>query len=111
MSTTKIKVIKEAIKRINKRLPKINEFLTANPMARVFEIRREAQSIMEKHEGDHTQIIKLIKPLAEEEKKLMALAKRQCASSSTKMIDEKVKLEVELMELNTELFYAEKRES
>ena len=102
--TTKEKVIREAIKRNTKRLEKVDSILDANPLSEICDIRIEAQKILTEHKGDNKKIMELIEPLADKEKKLFALAKRQTKDSS-KLIDEKVKLQVELGDLNNELYW------
>ena len=99
----KEKVIREAITRIEKRLVKVKGLLNANPLSEICDLRIKAQEIMKEHKGDYAKIGKLIEPLAKEEKRLFAVAKKQ--TDSNKLIDEQVKLQVELGELNNELYY------
>ena len=106
------KIILQSINRIQKRVAKIDEFLTANPLSRVIEIRREAGEILVKHKNDYAKIAKLLEPLSKEERKMFALSKRQCAPNVTsKMIDEKVALENELSNLQMRQYYIERRKT
>ena len=106
--TTKEKVIRESIKRVTKRLEKIKALSAANPLSEICDVRAKAQEILTKHKGDNDKIMELISPLADKEKKLFALAKRQSSKEGRKWIDEQVKLEVELHELNNELYWMTK---
>lgn len=107
--STKEKVITASIKKIERRLKKITELTSARPLSRVCEIRTEAQAIFEKHKGDHATISELIEPLGKEEKRMLALAKRQIGNTG-KLITEEVDLQMELADLNTELYWLKKRE-
>ena len=104
--TIKEKVIRKAIAQIEKRLEKVKAVLDASPLSEICEIRIKAQEIMKKHKGDYGKIAELIEPLSEEEKRLFVLAKKKVNSS--KLIDEQVRLQVELGDLNGELYYIER---
>lgn len=99
----KEKVLRETKARIEKRLAEVKELLDANPLSEICDLRIKAQEILKKHKGDYAKIGELIEPLAKEEKRLFALAKKQ--TNSNKLIDEQVNLQVELAEINNEIYY------
>ena len=109
--TTKEKVIKESIKRNTKRLNEIKAILDASPLSRICELRMEAKKLFDENQGiekrTSNEFIAKIDKLAKEEKKMFALAKKQ--QCSAKLINEQVNLEVELSDLNNELYLIERR--
>ena len=98
----KRKVINQTIKRIDKRINYIVALVYANPLSEICQGRIKAQKILDEHKGDYGKIAILLKPLAREEKRLFALAKKQ--KNSGDMIKEQVKLENERYDLKNELF-------
>jgi hypothetical protein len=105
----KEKVIKESIKRIEKRLKEIEELQSKNPIRRICEIRMEAQTLFEENKGDkrfESSFINKIEILSKEEQEMFKIAEKQ--KDSAKLIDEQVNLEIELGELKSELFYIER---
>jgi len=98
----KIQVINESIRRIEKRVAKIKCIIYANPLGGIIECRKKANEIIIRHKGDYPTIAKQIDQLAKEEKRLFALSKKQ--KDTNKLIQEQVKLESELSELNNELW-------
>jgi pyridoxine 5'-phosphate synthase PdxJ len=108
--SVKEEIIKKAMKQIEKKLTKIDQFIDATPGSDIIEARQEAAKIIKEHKGDYKKIAELIGPLADREKKAFILARQQCKPGVTsRKIDEKVKLEVELSELRNELYYIERR--
>lgn len=109
--TTKEKVIKESIERNTKRLNEIKTLLEANPLSRICELRMEAKKLLDENQGvekrTSNKFVAKIDKLAREEKKMFALAKKQ--QNSAQLIDEQVKLEMELGDLNNELYFIECR--
>jgi len=109
--TTKEKVIKESIERNTKRLNEIKTLLEANPLSRICELRMEAKKLLDENKGiekrTSSDFVAKIDKLAKEEKKMFALAKKQ--QNSSNLIDEQVKLEMELGDLNNELYFIERR--
>jgi hypothetical protein len=105
----KEKVIREAMTRIEKRMVKVQGLLDASPLSEICDLRIKACEIMEEHKGDYDKIGKLIGPMAEKEKRLFVLAKRQ-TKDSNKWIDELVKLGSELGELKNEMWRMERTE-
>ena len=105
--TVKEQVVREAIKRVNKRLLKINSDLNCEPLSRVIEIRIEAQELLDSG-ADRTSIkfVASIIRLAKEEKQQLNKAKR-LNKNHTKMITEQADLESELRDLNRELYFIE----
>ncbi len=99
--SVKRKVIDESIRRINKRIGKIDEILSAHPLGRICEIRIEAIKLIKDSNDDYSAIQGHIKRLAAEEKECFAMAKKQ--QKTLELIDEKVKLQSELGELSGEL--------
>jgi len=105
MSTT-VRALKAELKRIERRLEKVKGIMDANPLGRIIEIRQEAQRILEKHQGYHSKVAELIAPLADEEKKMFALSKKQM---DPHLIDELMNLEREQHQLINDLYYAERK--
>lgn len=102
--SVKERVIKESIKRIEKRIAEIDGIMGANPLSEICEGRIKAQAILKEHKGDYEKIGKLIGPLADREKYLFKLAKKQ-NTNTFKFIDEKVDLQCELGELHNEKYF------
>lgn len=105
MSAT-VRALKAELKRIERRLEKVIGVMDADPVGRIMEIRQEALGILEKHQGDHLKIAELIAPLADEEKKMFVLSKKQMEPH---WIDERLMLERERRQLMNDLFYAERK--
>tara|TARA_R110000850_G_scaffold263903_1_gene392801 strand:+ start:297 stop:632 length:336 start_codon:yes stop_codon:yes gene_type:complete len=103
----KEKVIKESIRRIENRSEKLNLMILSNPLADLIKTRWEAVEIIEKYKGDYKKIATLIAVLAKKEKKLFKFSESQ-SKNSNKWIDEKVKIDFELGQLKTELYYIKK---
>jgi len=97
------------MKRIENRLMKIKSILDQNPLRKIIEGREKANSILTEHKGDYKKILELINPLAAEEKRLFAVAKLQ-SKNTIKYINEQVKLEFELGELHSEIYFMELRD-
>lgn len=105
--TTKEKIVRQAIAQAKKEVEKIKFLLSANPIGRICELWIEAQKILQQHGDDDATILRLISPLAEEEKKMLALAKKQ--KNTMALIDRQVELELELYELGREIYHIERR--
>lgn len=104
--TTKEKIIRQTLSRIDKRLAQIKELQDARPISTIFELRQKAQEIMETYKEDYSKIAKAIEPLAKEEKKQRAIFEKQ---QGTKLWDEQSSLEFEKHDLMNELFYIKKQ--
>ena len=105
--SAKIRALKTEKTKLEKRLEKVKELMDANPLGRIIEIRQEAHEILEANKGEHEKIAQLIEPLAKEEKEMFALAEKQ--KDSIKLVDERVRLESEIYELRSEIYYADQR--
>lgn len=102
----KEKIVRRAISQVQKKVAKIKAVLSANPLGRIIEIRIEAQKILQQHGDDHATIVRLLNPLAEEEKLMFTIAEKQ--RDTMALIDKQVDLEHELSELLGELYYIER---
>ena len=101
------RALKTEIAKLEKRLTQIKQIIDATPASRILELRREAAKIMEQHWPDHVATAKLIEPLAAEEKRMFAIAKKQ--KNLIKLIDEEVRIEMEIGDLRKRLFWEEKK--
>ena len=98
--TIREQVSLEAIKRIKKRLAEIDAILTGKPLFEILALRKEAQKlIQDKPENFLIELDKLV----DREAKQLALIKKQ--KNSSKLIDEKVDLALELESLESEMFF------
>lgn len=108
--TTKEKVINQSIEQLKKRLKEINFILEANPLSEICKIRKEAQKMLNENKTVESRIsddfISKIEVLVKREKEQFDLAEK--LKDSTKLIDEKVDLEFELLELRNELYNLKK---
>lgn len=101
------RALKAEIAKLEKRLSAIESILEARPASRILELRREASQIMEKHWPDHVTCAKLIEPLMKEEKVMFAIAKKQ--KNAIKLIDDQVRIEIEIRDLKNQLFWEQKK--
>jgi hypothetical protein len=101
-----VRALKKELDLVKKKRTEIKAIMDARPISRLIEIRQEAHEIMVAHEGDYTKIAKLIEPLAEEEKKMRALANKQ--KNSLKLCDKLVDLEMDIHDLSNALWRAER---
>lgn len=104
----KEKVILESIKRIEKRIPKLEELIFANPLSEILDLRIQASEILKKHKGDYIKMGALIEPLAAKEKRLFKAARSQTKNAG-KWIHEQVDLQQQLYQLKNELFTCQAR--
>ncbi len=100
----KDKVIRQALKRIDRRLEKIQSILDEKPLSGIIKIRTEANQVITENKHGLNKIGELLESLSKEEKRLFAVAKKQ---RGTQLIDEKVELEEESRQLKAELYYLE----
>lgn len=100
------RALKAELKKVQKRISVVDEIMNANPLWRIIEIRKEAQSILDTNKGDNTIISRLFKPLADEEKRMFALSKKQL---STKWIDEMMTLKSDEDNLINSIYYEERK--
>jgi hypothetical protein len=103
--TIKEEIIRESIKRNTERLEEIRTLLESCPLSRIYELRMEAKRLFDENQGIEKrtckEFVSQIDNLAKEEKRMFKLAKKQ--KDSAKLIEEQVRLEIELFDLNNEL--------
>ncbi len=107
--TTKEKVVRESIRRIQKRIAKVDELLAENPYEELIQVNREFNECMQSGNFNEA-ALKKSGELAERYKQLMARAKKISKPGySIKLIDEKAQLNSELSALASELSIIELR--
>lgn len=102
--TVKESLIRKSIKQIQRKLEDINAILDANPVAEIIKIRREAQTLLDTttyHDQLTDEFLQKLKQLGERERRQFAIS-RKCP---LKLVNKKVKLTIELDNLNRELFF------
>lgn len=104
--TTKEKVIRESLARIDKRAAVIRAIIDARPISVIIELRQKAIEIMETYKEDYSKIAAAIEPLGKEEKKQLAIFEKQ---KGTKLWDELAGLESEKQDLSGELVIIDMR--
>lgn len=105
--TTKEKVIAESIKRIEREICKINDILDARPLLEIIRLQQEALTLVRGSKFGDKNVLKELDRMAAEEKKHRVIAKKQ--RNSVKLIERKVKLEMELSDLHSEQFFMNMR--
>lgn len=108
--TIKEKVIREAIKRIESSLKKIDAVLDADPLGDIIRNRQEFAEKFSKM--DHSEKLsqktkEWVDSLYKKEKELFALSQKQIKETPA-LIAKKVKLESELCSLRSELWFMDK---
>jgi predicted hydrocarbon binding protein len=103
-----VRVLKKEIDRIKKQLADIKALEAQRPFERIIEIRQEASRISEECGRDYGKMVKLLEPLAEEEKALRKIADKQM---DPKLLDREFALEDDLHDLEQSLFYVQMRHS
>jgi phosphoenolpyruvate carboxylase len=103
-----VRVLKREIDRIKKQLADIKALEAQRPFERIIEIRQEASRISEECGRDYNKIVKLLEPLAKEEKALLRIADKQM---DPKLLDREFALEDDLRDLEQSLFYLQIRYS
>jgi hypothetical protein len=105
--TTKEKVIRESIRRITRRLEKLEAIQNASPAVDLINVRKEAQQLLNDNQGIEKRVSKdfqdKIEALSKREKECWKMIDRQ--KNWQKDSDEIVKLQIELGDLKNELFY------
>lgn len=113
--TTKEKVINESIIRVEKRLAEIKKILNATPLLDLIDVRREVQVLLEENktiqQRTSNEFIAKIDNLAKKEKQCIKLAKELTGQKMIDLMDEEISLEVELSDLNNELYHIERIKS
>jgi len=105
--TTKEKIIRQSIQANQKELDEIEFLLNASPLIEIIELRKRIFSMDWKSAAP--EMLKAIKDAAKKEKELFAIAKKQ--QDSIALINRKVKLTMELMDLTNELWFIEHRKA
>jgi hypothetical protein len=99
--TTKEKVVRQSIKKIENRLTKIQELLDFDYIKELKSLRNGFLSLSLSEQA------RTVKDHIKKEKKLESTFEKHL--DSIKLIEEKVKLEFELADLNSELYWIENR--
>jgi len=102
-----VRALKRELKKIDGEISKIDDLLDANPLSEICEIREKAAEILDQNKGDYETISKLIGPLAEREKELFKIARKQTSTNS--LVDRKVRLMSDRGRLINDIFFAEKK--
>ena len=100
-----VRALKTELSKVEKKLNKVKGIIDADPIKRIFEIRREAQFVSEDHAGDSAKIMALIAPLAKEEKAMFSLSKKQTKPG---LVDDRITLEREEQKLIEKIYHAER---
>ena len=101
----KEKVIRESIKNTIQEIDKIKYIVYGNHATKMLEVEKNAIETAKKMIKDGKDATHYLNEKIKERDQLYKLAKQSCNSS--KLIDELVKLEIELQDLNNELWYIE----
>jgi hypothetical protein len=100
-----VKALKCELSKVEKRLGKVVAVMDANPIARIIELKEEAQRILEENKGDYQKVAKLILPLEKEEKEMFALSQKQIGME---LVNKRVDLESDKHDLINAIYYAER---
>lgn len=100
------RALKTEIAKLEKRLAQIKAILDAKPASRLVEMRCEVAKIIEQCWPDQIAPTELLEPLVAEEKRLLALMKKQ--RNLIKLIDEQVRIEMEIGDLKNHLFWEDR---
>ena len=103
--TTKERVIIKAQHEIETELKKINHILESDPLIDIINLRKE--SIGKAKKMTPNEAVAYLDIQTKKEQSLFALARKQ--QNSLALIDRKVELERELVDLKNELFFIERR--
>ncbi len=108
--TTKEKIIIKSINEVTRQIAVLEDIIYSNPLLEVINIRIEAQKFLENNKTLEQRTNKKfgdkITELANKEKKLMEKAKKR--QNSIELIEEEVKLKMELSDLNNELCHIQR---
>lgn len=103
--TTKERVIRTSIKKVELNLKNIEALLNATPLQNILDIRLEAQELINT-ETDTQVILSKLKKLQEREKAQYAIFEK--SKNTNSLVSKKVKLTIELDHLRNELYFIEK---
>src|SRR6187200_790575 len=111
--TTKEKVVRESIARVEKRILEIDEVLEADQLGELIKVFDEGQKLLDENQGVEKRtspaFVEKINALAKRDKKLRKAVKETCGVNHAVLCTEKAKLSIELGELKNELYYIESR--
>ena len=106
--TTKEKIVRQSIEAVTKEIAEIQALFDANPLVEIIEVRKAAQALLNDYQPSERikpEFMEKLGALVKREKELFAIAdKRQ---DTLKLIDRQVELEIELGDLNNELYSIE----
>lgn len=104
----KIQVLNKSIEIIEKRLAKIQQLLDYSPHSEIFAVRKEFAELLKNNTTPESRMTSEFYHKVIELEKRESIARKMIEKqkSSIKLIDEKVKLEFELRDLQSELFYS-----
>lgn len=106
--TTKEKVVRESIKRLKKKLQKVEDLLNATPILDLIEVHKEAQILLDENPTVKLrcseEFLNKMHVLANREKQALALAKKQ-NNNTIKLMDQQSEIKWELNDLDNELWY------
>lgn len=109
--TIKEKVINETILKIEGRLIKVRALNNATPILDLIKIREEAQKLLEENktldQRTSMEFMAKIEILSQNEQKCIKLAKELQGQKMFDLMDEEIKLELELRDLKNEKYYIE----
>lgn len=103
--TTKEKVIRTSIKKVELNLKNIEILLNATPLQEILKIRQEAQELISS-ETDTQVISSKLKKLKEREKEQFAIYEK--SKNTNLLVSKKVKLTIELDNLRSDLYFLNK---
>lgn len=107
--TTKEKIIRESISRISKRIERLETIMNSNPASDLIDVRKEAQKLLEENKSVESRIspdfLKKLERLSKREKECWNMIGKQ--REGERNSDELVSLNMELSDLNTELYFIE----
>lgn len=104
--TTKEKIIRQSIAATKTELAEILEILDAAPLSGIIEVRKKAQALLHEYEVGDPRLTEGIADLADEEMRLFKIAEKQ--KDTNALIDRRVSLEIEINDLNGELWHIER---
>lgn len=109
MPSVEQKVIEEAISRCEIRLAEINVILEATPLSDVIAARKEASALLEKYKGKDRlsdEFAEQMSVLAKKEADAFAMYEKQREANA--LIDESVRLTLELDSLKSRLYFCKR---
>jgi hypothetical protein len=109
--TTKERLLRKSIGKVEKKLKEIDFILNATPLSEICRIRQEGQRLLDENKTIEQRtsegFIAKIEALHKRERQQFALAEK--GKDSLKLIHAKVELDFELSELKKELYFIENK--